>query len=92
VERLWADCLICGGLLIRPVPRAGLHEQFDAWVRSLQALLEDTPRHSEKFQIPLENAIRELGQQEAVIRNHWACTCDENSERDEFSDWRVLEN
>jgi len=56
----WAGCA---------VPKAGLDEQLDAWVRGLQALLADTPEYRDKFQLPLQNAIRELGQAEAVVRN-----------------------
>jgi hypothetical protein len=56
----WAGC---------PVPRSDLHEALYGWVRDLRTLLEDTPEYRERFDIPLRNAIRELGQYEAVIRN-----------------------
>ena len=57
----WAGC---------PVPRAGLHEQLDAWVRGLKTLLEDTPEYRHEHGVSLQNVIRELGQSEALIRNH----------------------
>ena len=56
----WAGC---------PVPRSDLHEALYRWVRDLRTVLEDSPEYRERFQIPLQNAIRELGQYEAVIRN-----------------------
>jgi hypothetical protein len=56
----WAGC---------PVPRSDLHEALYGWVRDLRTLLEDSPEYRDRFQLPLQNAIRELGQYEAVIRN-----------------------
>ncbi len=57
----WAGC---------PAPRTSLHEQLDSWVRGLKTLLEDTPEYRREYQRPLQNAIRELSQSEAMIRNH----------------------
>src|ERR1017187_1774126 len=56
----WAGC---------PVPRGDLHEALYGWVRDLRTLLEDSPEYRREFDFPLQNAIRELGQYEAVIRN-----------------------
>jgi formylglycine-generating enzyme required for sulfatase activity len=56
----WAKC---------PVPRSDLHEALYGWVRDLRTLLEDSPEYRDRFQLPLQNAIRELGQYEAVIGN-----------------------
>jgi hypothetical protein len=56
----WAGC---------PVPRSDLHVALYGWVRDLRTLLEDSPEYCDRFQLPLQNAIRELGQYEAVIRN-----------------------
>jgi len=47
----WAGCA---------VPRTDLHEALYAWVRDLRTLLEDAPEYGDKFQLPLQNAIREL--------------------------------
>ena len=56
----WAGC---------PVPRGDLHETLYAWARDLQALLEDSPEYRREFDLPLQNAIRELGQYDAIVRN-----------------------
>jgi hypothetical protein len=56
----WAGC---------PVPRGDLHETLYAWVRDLRILLEDSPEYRREFDFPLQNAIRELGQYEAIVRN-----------------------
>ena len=56
----WSKC---------PVPRGDLHEALYGWVRDLRTLLEDSPEYRHEFDLPLQNAIRELGQYEAVIRN-----------------------
>jgi hypothetical protein len=56
----WAGC---------PAPRTDLHETLYAWVRDLRTLLEDAPEYVREFDLPLQNAIRELGQYEAVVRN-----------------------
>jgi hypothetical protein len=56
----WAGC---------PVPRGDLHEALYAWVRDLRTLLEDAPEYRREFDLPLQNAIRELSQSEALIRN-----------------------
>jgi hypothetical protein len=56
----WAGC---------SVPPGDLHETLYAWVRDLQTLLEDSPEYRREFDLPLQNAIRELGQYEAIVRN-----------------------
>ena len=56
----WAEC---------PVPRGDLHEALYGWVRDLRTLLEESQEYRREFDLPLRNAIRELGQYEAVIRN-----------------------
>jgi hypothetical protein len=56
----WAGC---------PVPRNDLHEALYTWVRDLRTLLEDAPEYRREFDLPLQNAIRELGQYEAIVRN-----------------------
>jgi hypothetical protein len=56
----WSGC---------PVPRGDLHEALYGWVRDLRTLLEDSPEYRDQFQLPLQNAIRELSQSEALIRN-----------------------
>ena len=56
----WAEC---------PVPSGDLHEALYGWVRDLRAMLEDSPEYGGRFLLPVQNAIRELGQYDAIIRN-----------------------
>src|SRR5262249_42745615 len=56
----WAGC---------PVPRGDLHEALYGWLRGLRALLEDSPEYRREFDLSLQNAIRELAQYDAIIRN-----------------------
>ena len=56
----WAGC---------PVPRGDLHAALYGWVCDLRTLLEDSPEYRHRFQLPLQNAIRELSQFEALIGN-----------------------
>ncbi|NWF83177.1 MAG: SUMF1/EgtB/PvdO family nonheme iron enzyme [Bryobacteraceae bacterium] len=56
----WAGC---------PAPPGDLHAALYGWVRGLRTLLEDSPEYRDKFQLPLQNTIRELSRHEAVIDN-----------------------